>query len=127
MEETSAKVTKFNVNKILSGGSVNAQNVALFGLVRLDGYRGYDNGKNTDSYGPIVVKHSGLTFDGANDAFYNENFTSAFRIEEVEIETAIKEIVAEKENSIYDLLGRKIEKITQPGIYIINGKKVVVK
>ena len=127
LEENSAKVTKFNVNKILSGGSVNAQNVALFGLVRLDGYRGYDNGKNTDSYGPIVVKHSVLTFDGANDAFYNENFTSAFRIEEVEIETAIKEIVAEKENSIYDLLGRKIEKITQPGIYIINGKKVVVK
>ena len=29
--------------------------------------------------------------------------------------------------SIYDLQGRKIEKITKGGIYIINGKKVVVK
>ena len=84
LEATSGKVTKFNVNKILSGGSVSATNEALFGLVRMDGWRGYDNGKNVDSYGPIVVKHSAQIFDGANDAFYNENFTSAFRVEEVE-------------------------------------------
>ena len=84
LEATSGNVTKFNVNKILSGGSVSATNEALFGLVRMDGWRGYDNGKNVDSYGPIVVKHSAQTFDGANDAFYNENFTSAFRVEEVE-------------------------------------------
>lgn len=127
LEATSSKVTKFNVNKILSGGSVSATNEALFGLVRMDGYRGYDNGKNTDAYGPIVVKHSALSFDGANDAFYNENFTSAFRIEEVAIETAIENIAIEKKNTIYDLQGRKIEKITQPGIYIVNGNKVLVK
>jgi uncharacterized protein YlzI (FlbEa/FlbD family) len=29
--------------------------------------------------------------------------------------------------SIYDLQGRKIEKVTNGGIYIINGKKVLVK
>jgi|GEM_PF-3890335 len=28
---------------------------------------------------------------------------------------------------IYDLLGRKIEAITAPGLYIVNGKKVVIK
>lgn len=28
---------------------------------------------------------------------------------------------------IYDLLGRKIEAITAPGLYIVNGKKVIVK
>ena len=29
--------------------------------------------------------------------------------------------------SIYDLQGRKIEKVTKGGIYIVNGKKVLVK
>ena len=29
--------------------------------------------------------------------------------------------------SVYDLTGRKLEKITAPGIYIVNGKKVLVK
>jgi hypothetical protein len=28
---------------------------------------------------------------------------------------------------IFDLLGRKLDVITAPGIYIVNGKKVVVK
>lgn len=32
-----------------------------------------------------------------------------------------------KIKGIYDLMGRKYEKLTLPGIYIINGKKVVVK
>lgn len=32
-----------------------------------------------------------------------------------------------KDDVIYDLSGRKIEKITQPGIYIKNGKKIMVK
>ena len=83
LETTSSKVTKFNVSKILAGGSVASTNEALFGLVQMDGCRGYDNGKKTDSYGPIVVKHSALTFDGAGDPYYNENFTSAFVIEEL--------------------------------------------
>ena len=30
-------------------------------------------------------------------------------------------------DAIYDLQGRKIERITRPGIYIINGRKEVVK
>ena len=128
LEATSSKVTKFNVNKILSGGSVSATNEALFGLVRIDGWRGYDNGKYTDSYGPIVVKHSAQTFDGANDAFYNENFTSAFRVEEVEVLTGVEEVKTEngKVKAIYDLQGRKVAEPVK-GIYIINGKKVLVK
>ena len=42
--------------------------------------------------------------------------------------SAIKTTDAEAgEQAIYDLLGRRIEKITGTGIYIVNGKKVVVK
>ena len=111
LEATSGKVTKFIVNKILSGGSVSATNEALFGLVRMDGWRGYDNGKNVDSYGPIVVKHSAQTFDGANDAFYNENFTSAFRVEEVE--QPEKEVEPLEVVSITPANGETVEKLEQ--------------
>ena len=42
--------------------------------------------------------------------------------------TGIEDIEPESEKQeIYDLTGRKIEKITAPGIYIINKKKVIVR
>ena len=42
--------------------------------------------------------------------------------------TSIDGVEAEAENAeIYDLTGRRVEKITNAGIYIINGKKVLVK
>ena len=40
-------------------------------------------------------------------------------IENVEVENTV--------NVIYDLTGRRVEEITAPGIYIVNGKKVLVK
>ena len=40
-------------------------------------------------------------------------------VENVEVEDAVK--------TIYDLTGRKVEAIKAPGIYIVNGKKVLVK
>ena len=44
-------------------------------------------------------------------------------------DTAVEDIEAEGANNktIYDLQGRKIEKITSSGIYIIDGKQVFVK
>ena len=43
--------------------------------------------------------------------------------------TEIEEAIAdgEQEMVIYDLAGRRIEKIVERGIYIVNGKKVVIK
>ena len=35
--------------------------------------------------------------------------------------------VADTYDNVYDLQGRKLEEITSPGIYIVNGKKVLVK
>ena len=43
--------------------------------------------------------------------------------------TAIEEVKGEKEEvkTIYDLCGRKVSSIEKPGIYIVDGKKVIVK
>ena len=35
--------------------------------------------------------------------------------------------VSNRKNTLFDLQGRKIDKITQPGIYIKDGKKIAVK
>ena len=61
----------------------------------------------------------------------NNSYTPAEEIEytiTVNTSTAIEEVETEVENDvIYDLTGRKIETITKGGIYIVNGKKVLVK
>ena len=43
--------------------------------------------------------------------------------------TGIEEVKGENGNAktVYDLTGRTIQEITKPGIYIVNGKKVLVK
>ena len=52
-------------------------------------------------------------------AFYGLDWDGTTGIENVEVENEVK--------AIYDLTGRRVEAITAPGIYIVNGKKVLVK
>lgn len=49
--------------------------------------------------------------------FFNVGETTG--VEEVEVESTVK--------SIYDLSGRKVSSMSVPGLYIVNGKKVLVK
>ena len=91
------------------------------------------NGKNgVGFYGAIMNQKENTAFlnnhhkaylpmNNANGAAYYsfrfEDGTTA--IENVEVENTVK--------TIFDLTGRRVEAITAPGIYIVNGKKVLVK
>ena len=55
---------------------------------------------------------------------FNQTFSWIIK----EADTAIDAVEAEAENAeIYDLTGRRVKEITKGGIYIINGKKTMVK
>ena len=46
---------------------------------------------------------------------------------DIEFDSVEEMAVAPVVNTIYDLFGRRIETVTVPGIYIVNGRKVVIK
>ena len=52
-------------------------------------------------------------------AYYGLDWAGTTGIENVEVENEVK--------TIFDLTGRRVEAITAPGIYIVGGKKVLVK
>ena len=58
---------------------------------------------------------------GSDAPYYSFRFEGegTTAIENVEVENEVK--------AIYDLTGRRVEEITAPGIYIVGGKKVLVK
>ena len=61
-------------------------------------------------------------------AFINYTDATYIRVYNEAVTTEIESVDAEvEENVIYDLTGRRIEKITNAGIYIVNGNKVLVK
>ena len=78
--------------------------------------------------GAIILMAAG-TFDGwGNSEGYSSSYSNLFRIDAVDIETGIGEITDNRVQGtgVYDLQGRKVE-IPANGIYIINGRKVLVK
>ena len=62
-----------------------------------------------------------LVFPAASEtvAFYGLDWDGTTGVENVEVESEVK--------VIYDLTGRRVEAITAPGIYIVNGVKRVVR
>lgn len=76
---------------------------------------------NIDGKQCMAIKKFILTSDNTEYIEADgETVTSIECIEEVKG-------VNEKLKGIYDLSGRKLEQVTQPGIYIIDGKKAVIK
>ena len=97
--------------------------------------------------GEDVVKKYSVTYKGgvkevegvdAKGVAYNENYVAFINHDHTTkyismyaadiLTTSVEAVNAEVENNvIYDLTGRRIEKITNAGIYIVNGNKVLVK
>ena len=78
------EMTKITFAKMQNGGNVSANdNEQIFGLLTWYGKRGYDTGKNEESYGYMVLKADGSNYDGASAPFWNDNFSSGFLVEEV--------------------------------------------
>ena len=93
-----------------------------------DAYYIVSKRSNGTTDGAIIIMAAG-TFDAwGNSEGYSGNYSNLFRIDVIDSETGIGEIKGEngKVNAIYDLQGRKVDSPTK-GIYIINGKKALIK
>lgn len=81
----------------------------------------------------IVYKNNEFVVIKEEEATGTEVYPSLYTVkskdnESEEGETAIDNVVTEvKESVIYDICGRRIENIRNAGIYIVNGKKMLVK
>ena len=93
-----------------------------------------DAGKYTLDLSQIIVDHAGESYIdewGYNNIMWHSKNqackgTKTWTI--VAGESSVDDVVVENgEKVIYDLTGRRIDNITKAGIYIVNGKKVLVK
>ena len=84
---------------------------------------------NGTTDGSLIILASGAFDAWSGSEGYSANYSNLFRIDVVDVETGIGEVKGEGGNvkAIYDIAGRKVEAIAAPGIYIVNGKKVLVK
>ncbi|MBQ3244984.1 MAG: hypothetical protein IJB01_10305 [Bacteroidaceae bacterium] len=83
-------------------------------------------------YNAVNGENKGEFYNGAFKAYLElpaAQGTAAFYGFDWNGTTGISEVKGESGNvkAIYDLTGRKVENITAPGIYVVNGKKVLVK
>ncbi|MBQ5888297.1 MAG: hypothetical protein IIW77_03375, partial [Bacteroidaceae bacterium] len=96
---------------------------AYYALGLVEGEVGFynaANGENTaEFYNNAFKAYLEMPASQGTAAFYGFDWDGTTGIENVEVENEVK--------VIYDLTGRRVEAITAPGIYIVNGKKVLVK
>lgn len=82
-------------------------------------------GEYTLNLADVTVRYGYDAVEYAYNAIGSYNGTEVITIAG---DTAVEGIEAEAENAeIYDLTGRRVEKITNAGIYIVNGVKKVIK
>ena len=94
-------------------GYAEKTNELVFGKAKLTDGSFFNNANK--AYLPA----NALPANAASSASLRFDFGGTTAIEEVEIEAT--------ETVIYDLTGRRVNEITKAGVYIINGKKILVK
>lgn len=89
------------------------------------------NGDGTVSFSDKssdAVRILGVNSDKSTTTLDAIDTNSQWKVVMVVDNTGIDEITSDSEKSIiYDLTGRRIDEITAPGIYIVNGKKILIK
>ena len=99
-----------------------AEGWSYYVLGVVDGEVGFYNAKlgNDETKFKNAANKAYLLVQGKSTAAsYSFRFPGTTAIENVEVENEVK--------VIYDLTGRRVEAITAPGIYVVNGKKTLVK
>ena len=84
LQDSADDMTKITFAKMQNGGNVAAtDNKQIFGLLTWYSKRGFDTGKNEETYGYMVLKADGSNYDGASAPYWNDNFSSGFLVEKV--------------------------------------------
>ena len=84
LQDSADDMTKITFTKMQNGGNVAAtDNKQIFGLLTWYSKRGFDTGKNEETYGYMVLKADGSNYDGASAPYWNDNFSSGFLVEKV--------------------------------------------
>ena len=79
--------------------------------------------------GSLIVMASGSFDAWSGSEGYTANYSNLFRIDVVDTGSGIDGVETEdgEAKAIYDLSGRRVKAITERGVYIVDGKKVLVK
>jgi hypothetical protein len=121
--DVSSEIESNLLNGTTTQQTITKENGSYYVLANGNNGIGFYSAKNGDDMNTFInaanKAYLHVPAAAGSAEFYGFNFDGTTAIEGVEVENV--------EKVIYDLTGRRIEKITKAGIYIVNGNKVLVK
>lgn len=113
--ETGAPVLRLVLDKPIAKGSLRSDDYTIVIDAATWGDANYGKYLNGD---PAIRP---------SDCNVNPKFTFTYKVDNAYVQGIDQvDVDGRRQQVIYDLNGRRLQRITQPGVYIINGKKVVV-
>lgn len=124
-----------DLQKAAEGSHIESSGILdLFGNFFIHSKRGNSTDNQQKVMGYWVMNTQDNTFDGAGDPFLTDKFTSMLRIEYKGKPTGIQQVdgdAAKDTGAIYNLSGQRMDtdrlSELKPGVYIVNGRKMVVR
>lgn len=124
-----------DLQKAAEGSHIESSGILdLFGNFFIHSKRGNRTDNQQKVMGYWVMNTQDNTFDGAGDPFLTDKFTSMLHIEYKGKPTGIQQVdsdAAKDTVAIYNLSGQRMDtdrlSELKPGVYIVNGRKMVVR